>query len=165
MRKKKSPQISLESSVQWIKDVSSKNFLHNLHLQQATRNRLAFYPHWSRTYPGCSKLSKLISKNKTFVDSVVAIPIGDFQHATIEIPFSTGKNTDIKQTTLNNALSEQSWCLNVERTVVANKVMVMTTQEHLETACKRIDHMLVTLYKDNIEDKIDVMTLKKKLSP
>jgi len=107
----------------------------------------------------------LISKNKAFINSVVAIPIGNFQHATLEIPFLTDKNMDIEQTTLIDMIREQSWCLNVERTVVANKVMVMTTQEHLETACKRIDHMLVTLYKDNIEDKIDVMTLKKKLSP
>jgi len=114
---------------------------------------------------GAQNYSKLISENKAFVNSVMAIPIGDFQHATLDIPFSTDTNTDIEQTTLIDVINDQPWCLNVERTSVANKIMVMTTQEHLETARKWIDYTLVTIYENNIEDKLDVTTLKRKLFP
>jgi len=37
----------------------------------------------------------------------------------------------------------------------------MMTKEHLNTACSWIDNMLPDVYSTNIEDKLDVMTLKK----
>jgi len=108
--------------------------------------------------------AKLISENDAFIHSVVAVPIGDFQHATLDILFSMDKNTDIEKTMLQDMISEQLWCLNVEKSTVPNKVMIMTTQDNLEMAQRWIDHTRVTLYKDNLKDKLDV-TLKKKLFP
>jgi len=44
--------------------------------------------------------AKLICNNNAFLQTITVIPVEDFQHFTLKIPFSTNKNTDIDQTTL-----------------------------------------------------------------
>jgi len=58
----------------------------------------------------------------------MTIPLGDFQHETLDIPFSLDTNTDIDQTTLLDIIVEPPWCLNVEKMKIINKVMVTTTK-------------------------------------
>jgi len=109
--------------------------------------------------------AKLISENHTFVTSVVTIPVGDFQQATLKIPFSIDQNMDIDQTTLQEVITDQPWCLNAEKTTISNKIMITTTKDALEQARRWIDLMLVNLYEDHIEPVLDVMTLKPKMFP
>jgi len=89
----------------------------------------------------------------------MTIPLGDFQHETLDIPFSLDTNTDIDQTTLLDIIMEPPWCLNVEKMKIINKVMVTTTKNGLETAHKWLDAMLPDIYKTHIADKLDVTTL------
>jgi len=74
-------------------------------------------------------------------------------------------NTDIDQTTLQDVLNNQPWCLSTEKTTTPNKIRIMTTKENLEKACGWLNHMLVNLYEEYIEHKLDVTTLKKKMFP
>jgi len=67
---------------------------------------------------------------------------------------------DIKTTTINDLILEQPWCLNVERTMTPNKVLVVTTKGQLTQACKWIDNSLPALYNQHVNDKINVTTLK-----
>jgi len=114
---------------------------------------------------GPQNYAKLISKNHMFVNSVVTIPVGDFQHVTLNISFSLDQNTDINQTTLQDILNDQPWCLSAEKTMIPNKIMIMTTKENLEKAHGWLDHTLVNLYEDHIKHKLDVMMLKTKMFP
>jgi len=112
---------------------------------------------------GAKNYAKLISENHAFIQSVIAIPVGDFQHATLDIPFLTDHNMDIDQITLKELISDQEWCLAIEKTSLPNKVVITTLQENLEKARSWIDLTLPSIYTANIEDKLDVMTLKKML--
>jgi len=94
-----------------------------------------------------------------YLQSVISIPVGSFQHETLDIQFSTVTNTDIKQTNLQETIEEQPWCLNVEHTKTQNKILIITTTDQLEKACKWIDHDLITIYLANIADKINVTML------
>jgi len=49
---------------------------------------------------GTDNYVKLICDNNQFIHSVVTIPIGNFQHAMLGIPFSIDTSTNIDQTTL-----------------------------------------------------------------
>jgi len=113
---------------------------------------------------GPTNYAKLLSDNNAFLKSVVTIPVGDFPHETLDIPFSLDNDTDIDQTTLTDLMMEQAWCLNVEKTSIHNKVMLTTTKSHLKTARTWIDHTLPKLYNNNVADKLDV-TLIKKMKP
>jgi len=64
---------------------------------------------------GSANYVKLLSDNNAFLQSVVTIPVGDFSHDTLDIPFSMDDNTDINQTTLTDVIMEQEWCLNMEK--------------------------------------------------
>ncbi len=48
--------------------------------------------------------AKIICNNNSFLQNVITIPIGDLQHATLDIPFSLQANTDIDQITLQEVL-------------------------------------------------------------
>jgi len=114
---------------------------------------------------GQQNYAKLISENHAFVNSVVMIPVSDLQHATLDIPFSLDKNTDIDQITLQDIINDQPWCLSAEKTMIQNKIMITTTKDTLEQARRWIDHTLVNLYEDHIEPTLNVTTLKLKMFP
>jgi len=124
-----------------------------------------FIPTGAAQTLGTQNYAKLISENHAFTTSVITIPVGDFQHATLDIPFSVDQNTDIDQVTLQDVLNDQPWCLHAEKTTIPNKVIITTTKEHLETARRWIDQTLVNLYEDHIEPTLDVTTLKRKMFP
>jgi len=108
---------------------------------------------------GATNYVNLIRDNNAFIHSVVTIPIGDFQHDTLDIPFSTDSTTDIDTTTLTELIDDQPWCLNIKKTTTANKVLITTTKENLSTARQWIDDTLPTIYSQFIADKIDVTML------
>jgi len=107
---------------------------------------------------GETAYAKMICDNNAFLQSVISIPNGNFQHATLDINFSM-KNTDINQMTLQETIEDQPWCLNVECTKIQNKIMIITTKDQLETARKWINHNLINIYLDNIAYKLDITTL------
>jgi len=109
---------------------------------------------------GLDTYTNLICDHNSFIHSVATVPVGDFQHATLDIPFSCDANNDIDQTTLNDVILDQPWCLNVERTTTNNKVLIVTTKGQLVAACEWIDNSLPALYDQHVGDKIDVTTLK-----
>jgi len=110
---------------------------------------------------GAQNYAKLLSDNNAFLKSVVTIPIGDFSHETLDIPFSFDSDTDIDQMTLHDLLLEQPWCLNVEKTSIHNKVLLTTTKTNLETARTWIDNTLPGIYNQHVADKLDVTLIKK----
>jgi len=105
---------------------------------------------------GSTIYAKLLGDNNAFLKSVITIPVGDFSHETLDIPFSLDKDTDIHQTTLTDIMMEQTWCLNVKKTSIHNKVLLTTTKSQLDTARHGIDTELPSLYNQNIADKLDV---------
>jgi len=109
---------------------------------------------------GPTNYANLIRENNIFIHSVMTIPIGDFQHETLDIPFSVDSTTDIDKTTLLEFIAEQPWCLSIEKTTTTNKVLITTTKEQLITARQWIDTTLPTIYSQFIADKIDVTTLR-----
>jgi len=109
---------------------------------------------------GATNYANLIRDNNAFIHSIVTIPIGDFQHDILDIPFLTDSTTDIDTTTLTELIDDQPWCLNIKKTTTANKVLITTTKENLSTARQWIDDTLPTIYSQFIADKIDVTMLK-----
>jgi len=85
---------------------------------------------------GAPTYANLICKNNEFIHSVMMIPVGNFQHATLDIPFSTDNTTDINMTMLEEQILKQSWCLRVERSSTENKVPILTTKGQLTVAHK-----------------------------
>jgi len=110
---------------------------------------------------GSENYAKLLSDNNVFLKSVVNIPVGDFSHETLDIPFSLDSDTDIDQTTLADIIMEQPWCLNVKKTSIHNKVLLTTTKTNLDTARTWIDTTLPSLYNQHVADKLDVTLIKK----
>jgi len=64
---------------------------------------------------GAANYVKLIRDNNAFIHSVMSIPLGDFQHETLDIPFSLDPSTDIEETTLLDLIAAQEWCLSIEK--------------------------------------------------
>jgi len=64
---------------------------------------------------GAPNYAKLICNNNSFLHSVTMIPLGNLQHATLNIPFSLNPSTDIKQTTLSNLISKFPWCISLKK--------------------------------------------------
>jgi len=102
---------------------------------------------------------KLLQDNNSFLQSIATVLIGDFQHATLDIPFSTDTSTDIDATTLYDTILDQPWCLSLERTMAANKIILITTKGQLAAACDWVDNKLPAIYTQNILDKLDITTL------
>jgi len=109
---------------------------------------------------GQEAYTNLICDNNVFINSITMIPLGDFQHATLDIPFSLDKTTDIEQMTLAEEIMDQTWCISVEKTITTNKVLVVTTHGQLAQARKWFDDVFPILCENNISDKIDVTMLK-----
>jgi len=104
--------------------------------------------------------TNLLCANNEFLQSITTVPMGDFQHETLNTPFSTDKDMDIHQTNLFKLITEQSWCINVERSFTPNKVIFVTTKGQLQAARKWADDTFPEIYKQYISDKIDVTTLQ-----
>jgi len=109
---------------------------------------------------GPADYTKLLCKNNAFLQSIVTVPIGDFQHETLEIPFSCDTTTDIDATDLYETIVSQPWCLSLERTTTPNKVLLVTTKSQVNAARDWVDHTLPALYQTHVADKLDVTTLK-----
>jgi len=109
---------------------------------------------------GATNYAKLICDNNEFIHSVVSIPVGDFQHASLDIPFSLDSSTDIDMITLLDLIAEQPWCLSVDKTATENKVMITTTKTYLATARNWVDTVLPHIYSQCIQDKLNVTTLR-----
>jgi len=109
---------------------------------------------------GAANYIKLIRDNNASIHNVATIPIGDFQHETLDLPFSMDTSTNIDQTTLLDLIGDQPWCFSIDKTTTDNKVLITTSKDQLEMARKWIDEMLLTIYSQFIADKIDVMTLR-----
>jgi len=83
---------------------------------------------------GVEAYKKLLSNNNTFLETITTVPLGDFQHKMLTIPFSGDKNTDIDSTTLYETILDQSWCLSVEKTTTPNKILIVTTKGQVVAA-------------------------------
>jgi len=110
---------------------------------------------------GTDAYAKLLCDNNLFLQNIATVPIGDFQHATLDIPYSTDNSTDIDAITLEDTILAQPWCLSLEKSTTANKVIIVTTKGQLEAARAWTDNILPDLYSQHISDKIDVTTLQK----
>jgi len=109
---------------------------------------------------GPTAYTNLLCANNEFLDSITMVPVGDFQHKMLDIPFLLDTNTDIDQTTLYQRIHNQSWCIHVKQSLTPNKVILVTTKGQLTTAQKWTDKSLPLLYQQHISDKIDVTMLK-----
>jgi len=83
---------------------------------------------------GTTNYANLLRDNNSYLQSVIAILVGDFQHATLDIPFSLDSSTDIDQTMLQELIEDLPWCNSIERTNTPNEVLIITTQDCLATA-------------------------------
>jgi len=109
---------------------------------------------------GLEMYTNLTCDHNSFLQSIATVPVGNFQHNTLDIPFSCDSSNNIKQTTINNLILDQLWCLNIECTTTPNKVLIVTTKGQLAAACEWINNSLPALYTQHVDDKIDVTTLK-----
>jgi len=91
-----------------------------------------FVPTGAIHFIGQDAYSKLLHNNNSFHQTVTTVLIGNFQHATLDIPFSTDSSTDIDATTLYTTILNQPWCLSLEHTTMANKVLLVTTKASLQ---------------------------------
>jgi len=108
---------------------------------------------------GPENYTNLICDNNAFLHNVVTVPLGDFQHAMLDIPFSMDSSTDIEQTTLLDLIEDQPWCISVECTSINNKVLLTVFKDQLHSARQWVGHSLPALYEQHISDKLDVTTM------
>jgi len=109
---------------------------------------------------GPEAYTNLLCENNQFLQNIATVPSGDFQHATLELPFPIDANNDIETMTLSNIILGQTWCINLKRSTMTNKVILVTTKSLLKTARKWVDTQLPTIYNQNIADKIDATTIQ-----
>jgi len=109
---------------------------------------------------GQAAYTNLLCANNEFLQSIAMVSLGDFQHATLEIPFSDDPNTNIEQTNLYEMMLKQDWCINVELSMTPNKNLLITTKSQVQNARKWADDTLPALYNQHISDKLDVTTLQ-----
>jgi len=105
---------------------------------------------------GLDTYAKLLQDHNSFLQTVVTVPIGDFQHVTLNILYVTDSSMDIDTTTLYDAIPNQPRCLSLKRTTTTNKVLLIMTKGQLAEACTWVDRQLSSLYEQNISDKLDV---------
>jgi len=134
-------------------------FLHLVSPAHYKKQIRIFVPKGMAHLLGADNYTRTICKNNQFIHSIITILVSGFQHATLDLPFSTDPTTDIEQMTLLELISELPWCISVEKTMIDMKVLITTMKPHLEHARKWIDHILPDLYWQHIDDKIDVTML------
>jgi len=113
---------------------------------------------------GPEAYTNLLCANNEFLQSITTVPLGDFQHTMLDIPFSLDANMNINQTNLYEIINSQAWCINVECSLTLNKVLIVTTKGQVQAVWKWADDTLPTIYNQHIPDKIDI-TMLKTLSP
>jgi len=104
--------------------------------------------------------AKLLRDNNLFLQNVITVPIGDFQHATLDIPFSNDTSTDIDAMTLHEKILNQPWCLSLKKSTTPNKVLLVMTKGQVAAARDWVDNTLLTIYTQHILDKLDVTMLQ-----
>jgi len=109
---------------------------------------------------GPEACTNLLCAINAFLQNITTVPMGDFQHEMLKIPFSMDNDMDINQTNLFDLINDQPWCINVERSLTPNKVIFVTTKGQLQMARKWADDTLPVLYNQHISDKINVTTLR-----
>jgi len=109
---------------------------------------------------GPEAYTNLLCDNNLYLQNIITVPIGDFQHDTLELPFPTETNNDIKTTTISDIIMDQPWCISLERSMTTNKVILVTTKSQLKTARDWVDNQLLTLYDQHITDKINITNLQ-----
>jgi len=109
---------------------------------------------------GPEAFAKLLRDNNLFLQTISTIPVGDFQHETLDIPYSVDSSTDIDATTLAETILEQPWCISLEKSTTTNKVIIVTMKGQLEAARAWTDNILLDLYKQHISAQLDVTTLQ-----
>jgi len=93
-----------------------------------------FIPTGAAHLLGVDNYKKIICDNNQFINSVITIPVGDFQHAMLDLPFSIDPMTDIEQTTLQELISDLEWCIGIDKTTIDIKVLITMTKPYLEQA-------------------------------
>jgi len=119
-----------------------------------------FVPTGTANLISAKPYKKLLGDHNIYLQSITTIPLGDFQHETLDIPFSGDPNTDIDKTTLHETILSQPWCISVEITTTPNKILLVTTKGQIVDARAWADNNLPEIYNQNIADKIDVTNLK-----
>jgi len=81
---------------------------------------------------GPQNYTNLLRDHNNYLRNVTTIHLGDFQHVTLNIPFSLNISINIDQMTLMDVIAEQEWCISMDKTnIIMNKVMIMTTKPYL----------------------------------
>jgi len=114
---------------------------------------------------GPEAYKNLLCDHNAFLQSITTVPIRDFQHEMLDIPFSYDSTTDIDSTMLYDTICDQPWCISVECTKIKNKVLIITTKGQLMAARDWVDNTLPTIYNQHIADKIDVTMLQATTPP
>jgi len=70
---------------------------------------------------GMDAYKKLLCDNNKFLQTITTVPLGDFQHEMLDIPFSCDTNTNIDAKTLYDTMLDQPWCLSVEKRPLQTK--------------------------------------------
>ncbi len=120
-----------------------------------------FIPSGTVHIVGPEAYTNLLCDNNLYLQNIATVPIGDFQHETLDLPFPIEANTDIDTTTISDLIMEQDWCISLERSTTKNKVIVVTTKIQLKAAREWVDTQLPLIYEQNIADKIDITTLQR----
>jgi len=108
---------------------------------------------------GVEAYKKVLCKHNKYIQLITTIPVGDFQHATLDIPFAHDQNMDIDTTNLYETILDQPWCLSVEKMTTTNKVLIVTTKGQLLQAHEWVDNKLPEIYQQNVADKLDITML------
>jgi len=138
-----------------------KEFFTQLRNPMAVDTRIGvFLPNGTAHVIGAEAYKKLLCDNNEYLQTITTILIGDFQHATLNIPFSCDQNTDIDATNMYETILDQPWCINVEKTMTPNKILIITTHGQVLAAREWTDNQRPALYQQHIADKLDVTTLQ-----
>jgi len=118
-----------------------------------------FLPSGAVHMVGVEAYKKLLCDNNEFLQTITTVPLGDFPHELLDIPFSNDRSTDIDARTLYDTMLNQTWCLSVEKTTTTNKILLVTTKGQVLDARAWTDNSLPEIYQQHLADKLDVTTL------
>jgi len=112
-----------------LKAIFWRSFLLNLDLMETETCMGTFVPTRAVHMIGLEAYTKLLNDHNHFLHTVTTVPIGNFQHATLEIPFLTDANNGVEQTNLTKIILAQFWYLSLECWATLNRIMVITTPD------------------------------------
>jgi len=85
-----------------------------------------FVPNSTIHMIGPNVYRKLLCNNYAFLQNITTVPLGNFQHETLDIPFSNETNMDIDTMMLTKTILEQPWHLSFECIMTPNKILIVT---------------------------------------